>query len=88
MAEQATEPTPEPTQPEGPVPFLLMLDCTADPDDHEGMLPLARVLEEISQALAPVKGVEVRLAHVSIREHRDEMLNAFEALNDEEVRRG
>lgn len=90
MSESQSQ-TPE-TSPEAPeheeVPFLLMLDCTADPAKHEGMLPLARVLEEIAQALAPISGVSVKIAHVSIREHRDEMLHCFDALNEEEARRG
>ena len=72
---------------EGPVPFLMILDATAALDEG-GMLPLSQVLEEIRQALAPMSGVEVKMTHVSIREHRDEMLNAFEALTDEGVRRG
>lgn len=69
------------------MPFVIVVDCVANPADHDGLLPFAIVLEEIKQALAAREGMEPLLAHVAIRENRDEILHAVEAAADEEVRR-
>ena len=69
------------------VAVLLLIDATLTVDET-GFLPIAVVLENIKQGLAPMAGVDLHVAHASIREHRDEMLACFEAANDEEARRG
>lgn len=70
------------------MPFVIVVDCVANPADHDGLLPFAVVLEEIQQALAARTGMKPLLAHVAIRENREEILHAVEAAADEEVRRG
>lgn len=66
--------------------FLLVIDCTAVLDET-GMLPLTQVLETVRQALAPVRDIKVGTVHTSIRESREEILHAIEAVSDEEDRR-
>jgi len=69
------------------IPFVVVVDCTAAPNDHDGMLPFAVVLEEIKQALARQSGMTAVLAHVAIRENREEILHAVDAAADDEDRR-
>ena len=82
---QSPNAEPRIERPEEPVPFLVCVDAVAEPDES-GMLPFALVLEEIKQALS-ARGMEAKIAHVSIRESREEILHAIEAAGDEEDRR-
>lgn len=70
------------------MPFVIVVDCEANPADHDGLLPFAVVLEEIQQALAARTGMKPLMAHVAIRDNREEILHAVEAAADEEARRG
>lgn len=70
------------------MPFVIVVDCVANPADHDGLLPFAVVLEEITKALSEHEGLTARLAHVAIRDNREEILHAVEAAADEEARRG
>lgn len=65
--------------------FLLVVDCSAPANEFE---PVARVAEAVRQALAPMQGITPETLHVSIREAREEILHAIEAVHDEDVRRG
>jgi len=86
MGEQAEQRIEHP-EPGEAVPFLMVFDCVGVPDPYSGMLPFATVMEEVKQALASQTGVECSIAHVSIRDSREEILHAIEAVGDEEGRR-
>jgi hypothetical protein len=88
MSDTSPEAQPRQDHPDDEaIPFLIVVDCVASPADHDGILPFAIVLDEIKQALAAREGMDAVLAHVAIRENRDDILHAVQAAADEEDRR-